>query len=392
MNRVSRWKILIYIYLFMLVFAIIFQGMPPVFSFLMDHLGISHAQAGALMSVFALPGILISIPGGILTDTFGAKNVGIFALIVTFIGSVIVGLASNFALLMLGRIISGIGALTIAIVAPQTLSHRFAKKDLGTAMGIFNTVMPLGTIFTLNLFNPLATSYGWRIPLLLSSVYCLLILLLFVFKYPNSAKDNPTLKESNIKDSFVSVKNVGWPLWLTAIIWMMYNAAAISFLTFGSDYYVSIGYSPSYAGFLTSLLMIGALLFSTLVGFLTDRFGREQHFIVFGGLALALLFWLVPRTGINPVLLGGLIGFFAPFIPAPVFALAPRFSPTKQAGLGFGILSTCLNVGVLIGPYFVGLAYDLTKTYFLSFDLIALFALFMVITALILQRITKTKN
>ena len=182
MERSYKWKILAFIYIFMLVFAMIFQGLPPVFGFVISSLGISHAQAGALMSFFGLPGIFISIPGGILSDIYGSRRVGIASLVVALAGSLMVGFGNNFAILVIGRIISGIGALTIAIVAPQVLSKIFDKKDMGIAMGVFNTAMPLGTILTLNTFGLLAAATNWRIPLLLTSAYCYIILILFIFK------------------------------------------------------------------------------------------------------------------------------------------------------------------------------------------------------------------
>ena len=49
------------------------------------------------------------------------------------------------------------------------------------------------------------------------------------------------------------IRSAGWPIWLVAAIWMMYNAASISYLSFAGDYFVSQGYSVSYAGFLTSI-------------------------------------------------------------------------------------------------------------------------------------------
>jgi MFS family permease len=136
-----RWKAMFYIYLFMLVFAVTFQSIPPLLGFLVHSLEISHTQAGALMSLFGLPGILISIPGGIFADVYGPKRVGVIALIITLGGSLLVALGKSFPLLIIGRVISGIGGLTISIVAPQALSRWFASKDLGKAMGIFNTAM-----------------------------------------------------------------------------------------------------------------------------------------------------------------------------------------------------------------------------------------------------------
>ena len=108
---------------------------------------------------------------------------------ITLTGSLLVGFGNSFSLLVIGRIISGIGALTIAIVAPQTLSQWFKKGDLGKAMGIFNTAMPLGTILTLNSFGFMAAALGWRVPILLTSVYCMLVLILFYFKYPSPPEE-----------------------------------------------------------------------------------------------------------------------------------------------------------------------------------------------------------
>ncbi len=387
MNKTFPWQELLFICAFMLVFAVVFQSLPPLFTFMISSLDITHAQAGALMSLFALPGILISIPGGILADAYGAKRVGIVALAITLVGSVIVALANNYLVLVAGRIISGIGALTIAVIAPQALSRRFAKQNLGRVMGIFNMVMPLATIVTLNTFGRLAAEFSWRLPLLLAAGYALIILGLFSFRFPRSLDGEKAKQKFDLKSVFNSLKNIGWPIWLVAAVWMMYNAASISYLSFAADYFANIGHSHSYAGFLTSLLMIGSLILSPLVGSLIDKYGREEHFIILGSVALALLFWLVPRLGVNPLIPGILIGISAPLIPAPVFALVPRFLQPEQTGLGYGILSTCLNVGVLAGPYVIGLSYDLTFNYSLGFNLMAIFALSTAAFAFVLRRI-----
>ena len=46
----DNWRVLLFICAFMLVFAIVFQSIPPIVGFLIDTMGITHAQAGALMA------------------------------------------------------------------------------------------------------------------------------------------------------------------------------------------------------------------------------------------------------------------------------------------------------------------------------------------------------
>lgn len=379
---------LLFICAFMLVFALVFQSIPPVMGFLIPDLNISHAQAGLLMSLFGLPGIFISLPIGIAADVYGSRKVGLWVLAITAAGSLLVAVGPNFPLLLVGRVIAGIGALSIAIVAAQTLSHRFAAKDMGKVMGIFNSVMPLGTILTLNVFGLLAASFGWRVPLLATFAYSFLFLLLFYFKY-SAAESEGAQSKPSLKESIVTLQDIRGVVWLLAGMWAAYNAAAISYLSFAGNYFVSIGYDPAYAGFLTSLFMIGSLFLSPVVGYLTDKFGGEESFLLVGSGALAILFWLVPRTGLNPLILGILIGLFGPFIPAPVFSLLPRFLPAERLGLGYGILSTFLNVGVLVGPFLVGFFYDLKASYLPGFNLMAFFALLTAVLAFLLKTINK---
>ena len=101
-----------------------------------------------------------------------------------------------------------------------------------------------------------------------------------------------------------------------------------------------------------------------------------------GAMVLAFLLFFVPSTQyLIPVL--AMIGSSAAFVPPPIFSLPSKVAKPQNLDLAFGILSTCLNVGVLAGPYAVGLARDLTGGYPLSFYLMALFAALQIPTVLL---------
>lgn len=395
MKLAARWKALFFVYLSMLAFSFVFQVIPPVLGLIVFSLELSHAQAGALMSIFALPGLFISIPGGLLTDKYGPKRVSLAALAIAAVGSLIVGFGGYYPLLVAGRIITGTGAGIIAVVASQTISRWFARKELGSAMGIYNTAMPIGTILSLNIFSRIAASSNWRVPVVLTAGYALFVLLLFYFRHPGLPADENIQRKHEKAVPVIekrSLLKTGNAVWLVAAIWMLFNASAISYLTFASDYFTTAGYDPGYAGFLTSLFMIGSFLFSPLVGYLTDRVGRDEYFIAGGSTVLACLLMLMPRTGLNPLFLGSVIGLSAAFIPAPVFSLVPKVIPARQLGLGYGILSTCLNIGVLAGPFLVGLSHDRTSNYLFGFNLMALFSLAAAVIALLLGIIVRRQK
>jgi len=138
----KRWAILGVAYLSIVAFAVTFQSVPPVLSLVITQLGLSHTQAGLLMSFFALPGIIISIPAGLLADRYSQKIIGAVALLLMIVGSAIFAAGNSMYLLALGRIIAGIGGMTICILMPQIVSQWFRGRDLGKAMGVFGSLGP----------------------------------------------------------------------------------------------------------------------------------------------------------------------------------------------------------------------------------------------------------
>ncbi len=327
------------------------------------------------MSLFALPGIFISLPGGIMSDRFGMKKVSITSLILMVIGTLIVGASNTFFQACLGRIISGIGGLTLAIVLPQMVSRWFLGKELGVGMGVFNTAMPLGTILSFNGFGVIGEILGWQAPVFLTATMAIIALLLFLWLFKEPVQD---LREANT-NVFRDISRLGLSIWLVGFSWMWFNAAFISFLTFSSRFFEAKGYGIGSAGFMSSLVMMGSLFLSPLIGYFLYRFGRESTLIGVSGVILASLIFSIPTSPYAVPLLV-LIGLFAALVPAPVFSLPPKIVKPKNIGLAFGTVTACLNIGILAGPYLAGLARDFTGEYTLSFYLMALFAILQTVT------------
>lgn len=392
MKQTSRWTVLVLIFLLMIAFGLVFQSVPPILTMMITSLGLTHAQAGALMSLFALPGIFVSLPGGILATAYGAKKVTVASLVVVLAGTVMVGVSTGFPLLVTGRFIAGIGAITIAVAAPQTLSLWFADKELGIAFSVYNLAMPIATILAFNTFGTLAKGAGWPLPFWLTAAYCLIILILFVWKYPSRSDVEPANQKPDMRGSLAVLTKAGWPVWLISLVWMVYNTSSISFMTFAGDYFISKGYSVALAGFLTSLFMVASIVLAPVIGLIIDRKGKHLPFIVFGCTALAAMIFLVTRSRMNPVLLVLLIGISSVFIPTPLLSLLPRYLPAGFAGLGYGLSSALANLGVLAGPYLFGLLYDRSHSHDSGFDLLAAVSLLGAFLTLMIPLVLKKKK
>ncbi|MDY6856058.1 MAG: MFS transporter [Thermodesulfobacteriota bacterium] len=392
MEERYRWNILALIYLSMLAFAFVFQSIPPVLSLIIHDFQISHTQAGLLMTLFALPGIFLSIPGGILFDLFGTKKIAVSCFVLMIVGVLVVIFGRTFLHLAIGRTVSGVGALVLAIGLPRFLIQWFSGKELGIAMGIFNTAIPLGSIISFSLLGRLGKGLGWHTSVSLSGIVTFIALIAFLlfFKHPPSL-NNASLREFNFQ--LPNFRETGISIWLLAMAWMWFNASLISLSTFAPDFFMEHrGFSIGFAGFLTSFIMWGSLLFSPAVGYIIDKWGFKEILIAISGLILGVVIFLIPYVPGFLIFFMVLIGLSVALVPAPVFSLPSDLLEPENLGFGFGIISTCLSVGMVFGPYFVGLIREQTGSYEMSFIAMAGFALFVTITILSLFFITPSKR
>lgn len=392
MNEGYRWNILALTYLSMLAFAFVFQSIPPILSLIIRELHISHTEAGLLMGLFAVPGIFLSIPGGMLFDRYGTGKIVVVCFILMIIGTLIMVSGRNFFHLASGRVLSGTGALILAIGLPRLVSQWFSGKELGIAMGIFNTAMPMGTIISFTTFGVLAKNLGWQASVSVGGLATLVALIAFLlFHKPAPSPTGRSPGENNI--GLLSFKEAGISIWVLGIAWMWFNASTISFITFAPDFFITDkGFSIKFAGFLTSFLMWGSLILSPVVGHLIDKIDSKEILIAVGGLALTIFIFFVPWANTPLIFLMVLIGISVSLIPVSVFSLPADIVKPKSLGFGFGVISTCLSIGMVVGPYFVGLIRDRTGSYQVSFGVMAGFALCVTITMLILLSATSSKS
>ncbi len=365
-----RWVILGIVYLSILAFTLIFQSIPPILPIIISELHLTYAQSGLLMSLFALPGILVSILGGFLADRSGMKPLGTGCILLMIGGTFLVGLGMNLQILGLGRIIAGIGAFTLSVFLPKLLSQWFKGKELGLAMGIFNTGVPLGSVICFGLFGRLGTLGGWRVPILLTGIYSLIIFILFFILYRPPLLQR--MREGKSLNIHKSLTQMGYPIWLVGFSWLWFNAAFVSFATFAPDLFIENGFTIEQSGILIGIPLLGSLLFSTPIGYLVDRFKHQEWLIGTGGIALAILA-LFFNFSSSFLFLAILMGIFSAMIPAPIYSLPPEILKMDNVGLGFGILSTCSSVGLFVAPYLVGKIKDLTDSHNWSFTLISSF-------------------
>ncbi len=372
-----RWVILTVVYLSILAFTLIFQSIPPILPFMMSELRLTYAQSGLLVSLFSLPGLFISLLGGFLADRYGMRPLGAGCFLLMIGGTLLVGLGANLGILWLGRIVAGIGAFTLSVFLPKLLSQWFKDRELGLAMGLYNTGVPLGSIICFGLFGRMGSMWGWRVPILFTGLYAFIIGLLFLtfYRLPSSHE----IENNKPVSLYGSLKEMGLPIWCVGLSWLWFNGAFISFATFAPSLFLQRGYTIEQSGLLIGIPLLGSLFLSAPTGYLVDRFRHQEWLIGIGGMGLSILTFSFNFTS-SFLPLVTLMAVFSALIPSPIYSLPPEILKPANVGLGFGVISTCSSIGLFAAPYFVGKTKDFTGSYHWSFIMISLFFLLVAIS------------
>ncbi len=360
------------------------SSITPAFPEIRDALGISSGQVGLLITVFTLPGILLTPVAGVLSDRYGRRKVLVPSLFLFGIAGVACALATNFGLLLVLRTLQGVGAAALGAINVTMIGDLYSGQRRTEALGYNSSVLSLGTASYPAIGGALAL-LGWRYPFALPLVAIpVALLVLFSLRNPESHNDQD-LKEyaGNIWGSVRDWRVVGL-FCSTLVTFVILFGPLISYLPIFMS--ATYGSSSLVIGLVLATASLTTALASTQEGWLTSRFSEKtliRTSFAFYAAALILI-PLVPNVWlllVPTVLFGVAQSLNLP----PVFSLLNEAAPDENRGAFISINSTILRLGQTLGPvlmFAAAIPVGLAGAYFAGAALAA--AMFLV--ALILIR------
>ncbi|EHQ89057.1 arabinose efflux permease family protein [Desulfosporosinus youngiae DSM 17734] len=356
----KAWAVMWAVYLASVAVVINQFKVPPVMDMLLDQLQIDLTLGGWLMSVFAVAGVVLSLPAALILDRLGPKSGGMIALICTIIGSTLGAVAESAAMLLLGRTIEGIGLGLIAVVAPAVIAMWFPPAQRGLPMGIWASWVPLGSFLIFNLANPLKSAYNWQGVWWFGSLAALVALVVYwgVVTSPGDSKaDTQKAVEENPQVSYAAgFKSPA--IWLLALGFGAFGFANAGFTTWAPRFFTDVhGIPPGTANFYTSISPMCSILTTVLAGWAIDYFKKPKAILLISAVFTLIFYGYAFLIGSASLILPWMIltGLIVGFYPTATFTLAPEAvcSP-RLAGLAMAILNLLFNAGFMLGPPVVG--------------------------------------
>ncbi|KOV82874.1 MDR family MFS transporter [Nocardia sp. NRRL S-836] len=351
---------------------------------------------------------------GKLADLYSRKLLIQASLSLFVVGSLIAGFSQNIEMLIVSRVVQGLGAGGVTALATIVMAAMIPPRELGRYSGLFGAVFGVGTVAGPLIGGLLVdTSWlGWRwcffigVPFTLAAIWLL-----------QRTLHLPVVRNENTKidylGAFLIVSGVstllvwsslagqkfewasGWTallvslgvVLLVAAVWVESRAhdpiiplsifrnrtvglttlasALVGVAMFGgtvflSQYFqLSLGKTPTQAGLLGLPLIFGLLVSSTVAGQLITRYGRWKAFLVAGGVIMVggmlLLSTITAQTtvfmvGVDMFVLGVGVGL----LMQNLVLAAQNDVPARDLGATTSTLTFFRSLGGAIGVSALG--------------------------------------
>ena len=282
---------------------------------------------------------------GLLADRYGRRIPLMIDLVFYSVVEVATGFAHSFATFLVLRALFGIGMGGEWGVGASLAMEKVPPRLRGFLSGILQQGYALGYLLAAGCFYFVFPRWGWR-PMFFIGGLPALLGLFIRFKVKESEVWKKT-RHPNWSDlGRATLSNWKLFLYLTLMMMMMNFASHGTQDMFPTFLQRHWGMKPTQRAAITAISMVGAICGGTLVGYLSDRFGRRRAMIAsLVGAILCLPLWAyAPSVGL--LILGA---FLIQFMVQGAWGIVPahlsELSPDSVRGFLPGFAYQC---GVLL--------------------------------------------
>ncbi|WP_052090800.1 MFS transporter [Desulfosporosinus sp. HMP52] len=362
--KYKAWLVTIIVFLAGVLFAAGNFKVPPTMVAVLGEMKVSIIMGGWLMSSSALAGIVLALPAGGIMSKIGPKKLGLFALFCALIGNIVGALAANFMMLMVGRLIEGIGFGLIGVVAPAIIALCFPAEKRGLPMAIWSVWVGTGMLLIFSATNVIMPLFSWRGVWWFVAILAAIMLVLFaggvqvpvqVAKAESVVlkQETAALKPDLPYEGFKSPAS-----WLLSLIFLMFGFGVGAMLTFAPTFMVEeVGMDVVNANMNTSVMTFGMISGGILMGFVLNKVKNRSLLLIvsmaLSAIFMGLTFEVTSPNLILPFML--IMGLTYSMVPAVIFTISPEAAVSPATvGITMGIIVLGQNLSGFIGPVFIG--------------------------------------
>jgi MFS family permease/nicotinamidase-related amidase len=339
----------------------LFGMLTPVMALYGQSFAIPDWQIGLMITVFAAGRLAADLPAGHIANKIGMRPLLGCGMLLCSVGALMGAVAPDYLVVLLGRILQGIGSGLFLTTAMIYLAQKSDRASRGKVMSLFQGATLVGGAFGPSVGGLSAAMFGLAGPFYVAAAIGLLSGLLPLLLFKDSAQGSEESPHQGkhgmmpllliVPFMCVLLANFGFFLTRTAGQWQMIPLLA--------DQRYGVG--PDQLGLAMSLSAIANLAALPAAALLVDRAPRPA-IITFSLIATGASLVGIALASSEAMLYLGMIAIgLATGIGGPaIAAYAVDVAPQSQQGPAMGMLRFAGDLGYLVGPLAIGGLVDVT--------------------------------
>ena len=346
------------------------------------------SRLGLVTASFIIGVGVFQVPAGILAAKYGANKIAVFGILLASFCALLTGVSNTILQIAILRFVVGMGMACFFGPSVILISRYLGRQSEGLGIGLINSAHAIGGIIGIFGWVILAQLSGWRSSLIIGGALGLvtglvLIISVLVSKPKIKSQDDSLTLQNEVADPNIATEfpENGAGISLSGLRRTIFNRSLVilglTLLSFqaGSSiiltfvvYYLggSLKIDFTVAGFIGSLNLIIALLFSPIFGRVYDRTKKAKRILIISGLASAFSIWgmSVPSIFvIIPSMIVSAIFLSAGFVI--VYAEAKRTSGIQHLNPQYQTLAVSFVNGIsLFGAFWIPVLFSLAVDHF----------------------------
>ena len=388
-RRPYRFTILLFISLLVMGSYFAYDSIGALERTLIETLHLDRSTIGNLYTAYSVAAIAIVFFGGMLYDRLGPRKASLLFCTLVFLGAVVVAVARTKWELFAGRLIFGAGSESLIVVQSAIICRWFKGKEMAMAFGIALTVSRVGTLFSFNTEELIATYFGnFRVALWAAAGFCFFSAAVQpgLRGHGPARGEDPGTAQARRGDriQFADVKKFTSSFWFVVLLCVTFYSAIFPFTALSTDMFVDKwGISTTSGGTggfvsqvfqnflhmfstapgITSIVITASMICAPFAGDLVDRIGKRATLMVVGSLMMIPAHLVMGITHWNPIPSMVVLGAAFVLVPAAMWPSVPLVVEEKRVGTAFGLMTAIQNLGLGLFPYINGKLRDVTGTY-----------------------------
>ena len=393
-NQTQNWLIIFGLWLIYFCFGYSVSSIAPIVPYITQDLNITYKQMGLILGAWQFTYMFFALPAGFILDKYGLKASIFTAAIIITLSLISRGLSNNFYHMWFAVALFGIGGPLISVAVPKASSLWKSEKNRAISMGILFTGPMCGGIFSLLTINSLIMpllNYNWKTVYFLYSLAPLTTGLIWLIIANKKTVLNK--KESTIFNLSKSISVFKLIISKKRFINILILGTSGMFLIHGINGWLpkiihSKGLDLNLSSVLATIPIIVGIISALTIPRFSNKLTRIKILtILFINAAISL--FLIQSSSMVIFIIGlFLLGLSTGTL---MVIILNHMSETRDIsynniGISGGLFFSIIEIGGVLGPFFIGLIYDLYNNFNIALTIYSIIMFMMLLPIFIIRK------